>query len=380
MPGAFLIREDGSLVGLDHEAIAVESDFQALLARYPDLLAGDQVDPEDPRRWLLIAREIGIPDAADGGDRWSLDHLFLDQDAILTFVEVKRAADTRTRREVVAQMLDYAANGITYWPVEQLQAAFASRCDAEGQNADTVLAEFLGDGDLDDFWQQVKTNLQAGRVRLLFVADAIPPELRRVVEFLNRQMDPAEVLAVELRRYSGQGQSMLVPLVYGRSEEADGRKSAKARPTRQWDEQSFFAGLAERSPQDAAAARQVYEWGKARGLTVRWGRGATYPSLQLFLQLPGGWFNPVNVYHGGRRCVAEFPFDYHEVAPFDQEGAVAEFRNRVARVPGVEFSPKKESRRPSIGLLAVTAAGGMGELLAVLDWSLAQVGALPSQG
>jgi len=32
-------------------------------------------------------------------------------------------------------------------------------------------------------------------IRMLFVADRIPAELRRIVEFLNEQMDPAEVLA-----------------------------------------------------------------------------------------------------------------------------------------------------------------------------------------
>ncbi|MGD1038383.1 MAG: FGGY family carbohydrate kinase [Roseiarcus sp.] len=40
---------------------------------------------------------------------------------------------------------------------------------------------------------------------MLFVADRIPPELRKVVEFMNVQMRPAEVLAVELRQYQGGG-------------------------------------------------------------------------------------------------------------------------------------------------------------------------------
>jgi len=48
-------------------------------------------------------------DLADG----VLDHLLLDQDGIPTFVECKRASDTRIRREVVAQMLDYAATALS---------------------------------------------------------------------------------------------------------------------------------------------------------------------------------------------------------------------------------------------------------------------------
>ena len=53
---------------------------------------------------------MGIPGDEDGGGRWSLDHLFLDQDANPTLVEVKRSTDTRIRREVVGQVLDYVAN------------------------------------------------------------------------------------------------------------------------------------------------------------------------------------------------------------------------------------------------------------------------------
>jgi hypothetical protein len=48
----------------------------------------------------------------------------VDQDAIPTFIEVKRATDTRVRREVVAQMLDYAANGTMFWSPDQLRSMF----------------------------------------------------------------------------------------------------------------------------------------------------------------------------------------------------------------------------------------------------------------
>ena len=65
-----------------------------------------------------------MPSEEGGVLRWSVDHLFLDQDAIPTIVEVKRSRDTRIRREVVGQMLDYAANAVVYWPVETVRAEF----------------------------------------------------------------------------------------------------------------------------------------------------------------------------------------------------------------------------------------------------------------
>ncbi|MBD1927546.1 hypothetical protein H6F74_15020 [Trichocoleus sp. FACHB-90] len=192
MSGAiYLIQDNGQLVEMNEKAYDSEALLQELLAKYPNLLAGDQIDTAAPRQWLLVKREVGVPSQEGGIDRWSVDHLFLDQDGIPTLVEVKRSTDTRLRREVVGQMLDYAANGVVYWPVEKIIAQFEATCQLQGGDSEQILAEFLGaDADQKQFWQQVKTNLLAGKIRLVFVADKIPTELQRVVEFLNKQALP----------------------------------------------------------------------------------------------------------------------------------------------------------------------------------------------
>lgn len=86
-------------------------ELQDLLHLNPNLLPGDQINPADRRRWLLIEREMPVPDAASGGERWWIDFLYVDQSAMPTFVECKHYRDTRARREVVGQMMEYAANG-----------------------------------------------------------------------------------------------------------------------------------------------------------------------------------------------------------------------------------------------------------------------------
>ena len=97
--GIYLLGNDKRLVEMKETAYDSEDLLQELLASYPSLLAGDQIDQTTPRKWVLISREMGIPDDEEGGDRWSVDHLFLDQDAIPTLVEVKRASDARMRAE-----------------------------------------------------------------------------------------------------------------------------------------------------------------------------------------------------------------------------------------------------------------------------------------
>jgi hypothetical protein len=149
----YLLSNDSKLVAMEEATYDSESLLQKLLADHPDLLAGDQIDVEEPRRWLLVTREMAVPGEQDGAGRWSLDHLFLDQDAIPTFVEVKRSADTRIRREVVGQMLDYAANAVAFWPVEEIKAKFESRCKENGGDPGAELAGLLREGqDASTFW------------------------------------------------------------------------------------------------------------------------------------------------------------------------------------------------------------------------------------
>jgi hypothetical protein len=126
-------------------------------------------------------------------------------------------------------MLDYAANAIVYWPAESLKAMFEATCERDEVDPEARLNELLGaDAHVDDFWTKVQTNLQAQRIRLVFVADTIPPELRRIIEFLNVQMSPAEVIGVEVKQYAGEKAKTLVPRFVGQTAEAQQRKAAAA--------------------------------------------------------------------------------------------------------------------------------------------------------
>jgi hypothetical protein len=138
--GVYLIQQDGKLVEMGEEPYDSEDLLQTLLVEHPNLLAGDQIDNDEPRRWLLVGREVSLASEENAGGRWSVDHLFLDQDAIPTIVEVKRSTDTRIRRAVVGQMLDYAANAVVYWPAHHTESLRNLTGKATGGRS---LAEFL---------------------------------------------------------------------------------------------------------------------------------------------------------------------------------------------------------------------------------------------
>ena len=196
--------------------------MQALVGAHPELIA-DQDGP-----LLLIRREQPIVDRQDGSGRWSLDHLFVTRGGVPVLVELKRAVDTRLRREVVGQMLDYAANGTAYWQAGRIAESYAATAAREGRDADAELAGFLGGGaEPESFWSQVDANFSAGRIKMVFVADTIPRELARIGECLNEQMR-ADVRAVELSWFESEaGVTALSPRYIGETERAQNEKAAR---------------------------------------------------------------------------------------------------------------------------------------------------------
>ena len=209
--------QQGQLEPLEEEHFAKEEELQALIAEHPEVLDGTQMRPDAPLRWILIAREQGIAESSDAAARWAVDHLLVDQDAVPTLVEVKRGANPEIRRAIVGQMLEYAAHART-WTAESLRLAFEESTDDPNEELGKLLVpDGEGEPDADGFWERVATNLAAARLRLLFVADDIPDQLERVVEFLNAQMAGIEVLAVEIKQFKGDSKQTLVPRVIGRT-------------------------------------------------------------------------------------------------------------------------------------------------------------------
>jgi hypothetical protein len=373
--GVFVLKDPKTLIAMQPADFVTEKDFQSLLADFPALLSGDQMDSTAPRRWVLVKREQAIPSQDGGAARWSIDHLFLDQEGIPTLVEVKRRSDSRIRREVIGQMLDYAANGVVYWPVDELRANFEVTCANRSVPLDPgeEIRRLVGpEGDADIFWQQVKTNLQAGRIRMLFVADEIPPELRRVVEFLNIQMDPAEVLAVEIRQFQGEGGlKALVPVVFGQTEVAQQRKTSGT-GKRRWDEESIYVDMESRVGADVVTiARKIAGWMKSRADRVFFGAGMRDGSMCAEFVRKGLRFFLFQFSSNGRLAVN---FGYmRRTAPFDDEAKRREFLRRINDGAGLNFPDDVIDLYPSFPLTELSDEKRLSGFLAAMDWFASEI-------
>jgi hypothetical protein len=365
--GGIFLRRGDEMVEMVEMPYALEDDFQRLLAEHPGLLAGDQFDREVPRKWLLVAREVAVASEQDGSGRWSLDHLFLDQDAVPTIVEVKRSVDTRIRREVVGQMLDYAANAVVYWDIDVLRVRFEEAHAAAGKDTLHEIEAVVGaEADVAAFWAQAKANLLAGRVRLVFVADEIPTELQRIVEFLNERMTPTEVLALEIKRYVHGDHETLVPRLIGRTAAAADVKQ----PSRgeRWSEARILGRLEKRDPAEARVAREIFAWARRHGLRLAFGQGrfegSAYPVAD---RADGQSFWPIAVWTTG---IVELQFgSMASRPPFDDEGKRRELWSRLNALDGVEFPFRPF---PNFPLSVLGDDAVRRSFFEVLEWSIVE--------
>ncbi|NMC18730.1 MAG: hypothetical protein GYA38_10120 [Chloroflexi bacterium] len=364
--GMFLIQADGQLVEMSEQPYHSEDLLQELLAKYPNLMAGDQIDDTNPRRWLLISREAALPSEENGANRWSVDHLFLDQDAIPTIVEVKKSSNTDVRRKVVGQMLDYAANAVVYWPIDEIQKMFEATCRQQGIDPQLKIEEFLNASDDQEvFWQKAKANLLEGKIRMLFVADEIPVELRRIVEFLNSQMYRAEVLAVEIKQFVGQNQRSLIPRVIGQTEEATAKKEIRTK--KQWDWDSFSKDLeSRRGPDEVDIAKKILEWTKDKLPRLLWGKGNFDGSFFPILDYNGIDYYPIAIWSYGK---IEIQFKWlQRRPPFDAESKRKELLDRLNQIPGFDIPIDAIARFPKVDLSALKNEDSLKQFLDVLDW------------
>jgi hypothetical protein len=128
---------------------------------------------------------------------------------------------------------------------------------------------------------------------MVFVADRIHQELRRIVEFLNEQMRPAEVLAIEVAQFMAGSTRLLAPKLIGATERAAAVKAVThAKPP--IDEEGWLGTIREQRGEEAARnAGKLLSWFKERGFTT----GVTDSGRNVRVPRPSGRQNHLALFH-----------------------------------------------------------------------------------
>lgn len=256
------VISEGELLSIPHRPMraglfgrSLEDALQTLLQDYPGIIPGAQIDPssDDPPRFALLRREMPV-----GG--WSLDHLYVDQFGILTLIETKLLENPQSRRDVIGQIIEYAANAGVSWAGGNARQHATHFWNKEGKDIDDVLRDAFPDLDIQELWRTVESNLEQGRLRLIIAADSIRPEVRRMIEFLNSEMTNAEVLGLELRVYGEEdGQIILAPRIVGQTQALADRKGPSAGETN-WDSRRLREVFEEMPEDESRPLTAILDW------------------------------------------------------------------------------------------------------------------------
>ncbi len=202
------------------ESTFSERKLQEVLSKYPELLAVDQVDPV-----FAPAVCIGKETATGAGP---LDVLYISPQGYLTIVETKLWRNPQARREVIAQVVDYAKQ-IARWDYARLEEAFLQYAKAQAINAKS-LYDFVCEASQEDveeipFIDSVERNLRQGRFLMLIVGDGIHENVASMASYLlttpnlNFNLQLMEIACYGMP--DGNGSVMLVPSIIARTVEVE---------------------------------------------------------------------------------------------------------------------------------------------------------------
>jgi len=280
--------------------------FQQLLYKFPSLLPVSEIEPAfaslEP-----IAMEVPVAGK-------SLDLLFINPDGLIALVETKLFKNPEARREVIAQVIDYACE-MSEWNYAQLVQAVKSATKSTGPDPLLrIMRETTQDRPFDEneFKKSVARNLQKGRFLLLIVADEISSESERMVEFIERtphlhftfglvelalfhenedSIDPLYVQPRILAKTELHPRIVLdITLADGIQMKSHIRQQSPTHTSRtNVTAEEFFRLLKEEAP----TASELAEWALSNAtehqLRVDW--GATGPSLKYIEETSGEDFN-----------------------------------------------------------------------------------------
>ena len=358
-----------------------EADLQSLILSSPELLGplGSEL------RFIPIGWEVTL-----GPGR--LDLLFVDSEGVLTLIETKLRANNESRREVIGQILEYAAYAAE-WTVENVAlrareflASIHAPADIAGLSFEEAVAirlDWLSDEEderrakTDALMAKLASSMKDGRLRVVCGVDEKIENLERLVRYLSAHSD-LQVVLLQVNRFPVDGDmSVLVPTLHGDVEGSPGRSQVS--PVVRFTVASLIESFPEGTDREvvtklvkvATDGGASFEPGPS-GMSIRARTPAQRQPVTvawIFAPGKGGWqrTRDITLGHG---------LDYPSTPP-DLRAALEEyFQKLVSADVGSDASSKGVHAR---WLTPAQAAERLPQLAALLVRVIADLGSLPPQ-
>jgi hypothetical protein len=214
-------QEEKRWISLSSEGYSGEAHLQEILYKDPDIVPIEDVSLDTELSPIkLMLKEVGLPGSG------STDLLGIDGNGNIYIIETKLARNPEVRRQVIGQILEYAAflnerglDWLDYIVKKQKQVSISEYFDELNDP----------DWDKESFEQNLRDNLNSRTFKLFIAVDEMNPDLQRIINYMVNVLN-VEIYALELRYFKDKaGMELLVPNVHGGK-----KKAAKPPPTWDW--------------------------------------------------------------------------------------------------------------------------------------------------
>jgi hypothetical protein len=267
MSGVLYRTAGGAWTSPAESGYVSEDHLQAMIDEFPELLPG--VSPDS-----YVCREFST-----GIGR--LDNLIINaKDGSLTLVECKLAKNPEVRREVLGQIIEYAAS-LSRMDFEEFHQRWKDRDGVDLTAIETAKGPLS---------LAVTGNLETARFTLLLAVDAINEPLKQMVEYIQDKTDSStRVALIELSRHITGDVEILIPQTYGY--EALKPQTGSRADREPWSKDEYAAWLLANEPASAALFETLmgtleshkFVWGGTKSMTpsgaicVETSKGYRYP-------------------------------------------------------------------------------------------------------
>lgn len=139
-----------------------------------------------------------------------IDNVFVSPNGRLTLVECKLWRNPQARREVVAQILDYAKE-LSGWDYSELQKRVNARTGRSGNYLFELVKAKHPETVEQDFVDEAGAALRQGRFMLLIAGDGIKGDVKALTELINRNSAAAFTFGmVEVAMFEAPDKSILL--------------------------------------------------------------------------------------------------------------------------------------------------------------------------
>ena len=332
-----------------------EAALQTILYHSPEIIPFGELGILKPR---LFVKEAGLPGSGN------TDLIGVDEKGGITIIECKLAVNREIRRQVIGQVLEYAAY---LWQMDYDQ--FDDVCYKAEKWTDKHLMDIIREqiGDTVEGWSEkdfidnITSTLDKGDFPLIIAVDALNDELKRIIEFLNSRGEGApKIHAVEISQFETSELEMLVPVSFGVAT----KPPERAGKGKVWNEALFRSdikervGKAELDSELEETILTILEFTKNYASKINWGKGTTNGSFTFRKINQGVLVSIFSCYSNGS---AQISFG-EMVGKGVREEVMQAFRNELNKIPDISIpddSIKLGNKFPTIPVDALAKEGNL---------------------